>query len=442
MSFRLRLTVLTAIAVTAAIVGASFLVYYVDRGQMIGQVDSELNASRSLPGVKLATDALKGPPPGFKVTGSNATVRLRLRRGAGKIVVPQSLTLVQIEVRRRGTAGPPGQALGFATTEVGGVHSRVLSFATSNAVVHLSASLVGVDRNLAHLRWLLVLISIGGIGAAVLLGALVSGRALAPLRRLTATTEDIVATGDLSRRTGQRGRDEISRLSTRLDELLAMLESSLRTQRQLVADASHELRTPITTVRANVELLAEPGSLDERERAELIVDVREELESMTTLVGELVELARGEEPDLTPSEFRLDEIVRSAVDRTARRSPEVSFRTRLEPSLVTGVPERVERAVSNLLDNARKWSPANSTVDVAVHDGLVEVRDRGPGIAEEDRPLVFNRFYRSSAARGMPGAGLGLSIVKQIADAHHGTVTIESAPDGGAILRLQLAPGT
>jgi two-component system sensor histidine kinase MprB len=316
----------------------------------------------------------------------------------------------------------------------------VLTVTAPGGVVRLSTSLVGVDRNLAHLRWLLILISVGGVGAALLLGALVSGRALAPLRRLTATTEDIVATGDLSRRTGQRGRDEISRLSARLDELLAMLESSLRTQRQLVADASHELRTPITTVRANIELLAGPGRLSQGERAELLLDVREELESMTTLVSELVELARGEEPDPRPSEFRLDEVVRTAVDRTARRSPGVSFRAQLEPSVVTGVPHRVERAVSNLLDNARKWSPPSETVDVAVHDGLVEVRDRGPGIAVDDRPLVFNRFYRSPAARGMPGAGLGLAIVKQIADAHGATVTIDSPPEGGAVVRLQLSP--
>jgi two-component system sensor histidine kinase MprB len=228
----------------------------------------------------------------------------------------------------------------------------------------------------------------------------------------------------------------------RLDELLAMLDSSLRTQRQLVADASHELRTPITTLRANVELLAEPGSLDDGERAEMIRDVREELESMTTLVAELVELARGEEHELAPKEFRLDEVVRTAVDRAAKRSPDLAFRTQLSPSTVTGMPERVERAVSNMLDNARKWSPPSETVDVSVHEGVVEVRDHGPGIADEDKPLVFNRFYRSESARGTPGAGLGLAIVKQIADAHGGSVSVASAPGGGAILRLQLSPAS
>jgi two-component system sensor histidine kinase MprB len=133
-----------------------------------------------------------------------------------------------------------------------------------------------------------------------------------------------------------------------------------------------------------------------------------------------------------PREFRLDVVVGAAVERAARRAPALSFRTRLEPTVVRGVPERVERAVANLLDNARKWSPASETVDVTVQDGLVEVRDRGPGIADEDIPLIFNRFYRS--------AGLGLAIAKQIADAHHGEISAACAADGGAILRLRLAP--
>jgi len=194
------------------------------------------------------------------------------------------------------------------------------------------------------------------------------------------------------------------------------------------------------TEHENVRLAVPNRGFRPVSSTELLADVQEELESMTTLVAELVELARGEEPDVVPREFRLDEVVQTAVDRVARRAPALSFRTKLEPSLVVGVPERVERAVSNLLDNARKWNPADKAVEVAVHDGLVEVRDHGPGIAAEDVPLVFNRFYRSRAARGMPGAGLGLSIVKQIADAHGGSVSVDQAPDGGAVLRLRLLP--
>ncbi|MES1248368.1 MAG: HAMP domain-containing sensor histidine kinase, partial [Actinomycetota bacterium] len=272
------------------------------------------------------------------------------------------------------------------------------------------------------------------------LGLLVSGRAVAPLRRLTETAERIVETGDLSERTGKEGRDEISRLPAKLDELLATAEAALLAQRQLVADASHEPRTPIATLRANVELLAAPGSLDAAERAELVADVHEELESMTALVAELVELARGEEREIAPTEFRLDELVRREVERAQRRWPGVRFRSELSPSVVTGVPQRVERALANLLDNARKWSPPGAPVDVAVRDGMVEVRDHGPGVAAEDVPRVFDRFYRSGSARAQPGAGLGLAIVKQIADAHGGSVAVEQAAGGGGVFRLRLLP--
>jgi two-component system sensor histidine kinase MprB len=436
MSFRMRLTVLVSLAVAAAIVGTSFVVYYTDRSQLIDQIDSELKASQALLPPR---DAHFGPSHGGPPGPSSKAVSRTIAIGSRQIVLPSSLTAVQVSVASRAAGVAFARPPRFSNRTIKGVHLRVLTFVLPNRVVQISGSMQEVDRNLAHLRWLLVFISLGGIGAAAILGSLVSRRAIAPLRRLTETTERIVETGDLSERTGQRGRDEISRLSTRLDELLASLDASLRAQRQLVADASHELRTPIATLRANVELLADPGALDANERAEVLVDAQDELESMTTLVGELVELARGEEREVAPREFRLDDVVKAVVDRAARRSPGLSFRTQLEPSVVTGVPERVERAVSNLLDNARKWSPAGETVDVAVYDGRVEVRDRGPGIADEDVPLVFNRFYRSVTARGMPGAGLGLAIVKQIAEAHGGSVSIDRASDGGAIVWLQLS---
>jgi two-component system, OmpR family, sensor histidine kinase MprB len=444
MSFRLRLTVLVAVAVAVALVGASLVVYYTDRHELADQVDSDLTSTQYV----APLNAVVGLPvrAGFVAQGRVVqrpahpkTQYVRKLPPFFRVILPHSSAVLQVDVVRRKPSASPNVARRFTTETIKGVPWRVLTLSLPGLTVRISRSLVDVDRNLSHLRWLLVLISLGGIGAAALLGALVSRRAVAPLRRLTETTERIIDTGDLSERTGQHGRDEISRLSFRLDELLETLEASLRAQRQLVGDASHELRTPLATLRANVGLLADPGALDANERTELLGDVQNELEEMTTLVGELVELARGEERDIPPSEFRLDELVQTAVDRAARRAPALSFRTRLEPSLVTGVPERVDRAVANLLDNARKWSPASETVDITVHGALVEVRDRGPGIAPEDLPLVFNRFYRSARARGMPGAGLGLAIVKQIADAHGGSVTVDHAPDGGAILRLRLS---
>ena len=426
MSVRLRLTLLTSLAVLIAIAAASIVVYYVDRTQQMHQVDAELTASRKLL-----------PPFDARFGPAHALLRT-LPTGVRQIVLPRSLKAVQVNVHTSTAVTRVGRP-SFTTQTVSNVRSRVLTLTGSGLTVKLSTSLQDVDRNLAHLRWLLFFVCLGGVGAATLLGAMVSRRALAPLRRLTESTERIVETGDLTQRTGQRGRDEISRLSVQLDALLAGLDASLNAQRQLVADASHELRTPLAALRANVELLANPGALDPSERDELAADVRDELESMTALVGELVELARGEEQDVLPAEFRLDLLVQDAVDRTAKRAPQLAFRTELEPSVVCGVAERIERAITNLLDNARKWSPTGGTVDVRVKGTMVEVRDRGPGISEDDLPRVFDRFYRAPVARGMPGAGLGLAIVKQIAESRGGSVAAEAAPGGGTLVRLRLS---
>jgi two-component system sensor histidine kinase MprB len=432
MTFRLRLTLLASLAVAVAIAGTSVIVYYTYRGELMRQVDGDLKSSAKFSVLKSVVVGV-GPGP----VGPGNTVRKIIGpTKGGEVISSKSGAALSVRVRQ----GALAPTLGFATRRIGGVPSRILTVDVLGAQVEVARSLVDVDRSLARLRLLLAFISVGGIGVATALGAVVSGAALGPLRRLTERTERIVETGDLSERVGQPGRDEISRLSGRLDELLATLDSSLSTQRQLVADASHELRTPLATLRANVELLAGPITLDAGERAEIVTDVREELEAMSDLVGELVELARGEEPDVAHCEFRLDEVVRAAVERAARRAPGLSFRTQLEPTTISGVPERAERAVANLLDNARKWSPAGGTVDVTVRDATVEVRDEGPGIDVADEPLVFNRFYRSADARGMPGAGLGLAIVKQIADAHGGSVELDRAPGGGAIVRLRLSP--
>jgi two-component system sensor histidine kinase MprB len=220
--------------------------------------------------------------------------------------------------------------------------------------------------------------------------------------------------------------------------MLAALEQSTRAQRQLVADASHELRTPLTSLRTNIEVLGGGRELPPGEREKLLHDVNEQTRELTSLIAELIELARGEQPQPEPEDVRLDLVAADAVERARRNRPAVTFRTDLAESVVHGVPNNIERAVANLLDNAAKWSPPGGDVEVRVADGAVTVRDHGPGIDEEDLPYVFDRFYRAASARGMPGSGLGLAIVKQVAEAHGGTVAAERAEGGGTRITMLL----
>ncbi|MGZ8695676.1 MAG: sensor histidine kinase, partial [Gaiellaceae bacterium] len=289
-------------------------------------------------------------------------------------------------------------------------------------------------------RTLLLLAGLAGIGLAAVLGLLVSGAALAPIRRLTRATETVTETGDLSQRIEVHGRDELSLLAQRFNSMLEALEESTRAQRQLVADASHELRTPLTSLRTNIEVLARDRPLPPGERERLIADVLEQLGEMTALISELIELARGEQHVQEPEDVRLDLVTEAAVERARRNRPSVVFEADLHESPMRGVPSTLERAIGNLLDNAAKWSPPGGTVEVTVRDGEVRVRDHGPGIDPEDIPYVFDRFYRAKSARGMSGSGLGLAIVRQVAVQHGGQVWAEAAEGGGTVMHLLVGP--
>ena len=283
---------------------------------------------------------------------------------------------------------------------------------------------------------LLFLIAAVGIALAAGLGLVVAKAVLAPVQRLTRTAEEVSETRDLSRRIDASGNDELSRLAATFNTMLGALEDSARAQRQLVSDASHELRTPLTSLRTNIEVLARDEALPPGDREQLLRDVTEQLTEMTALIAELVELARGDQTPADPEDVRLDLVTADAIERTRRNRPGVTFKAPLEPSLIRGVPATVERAVSNLLDNAAKWSPAGGEIEVTVRDGELTVRDHGPGIDDADLPFVFDRFYRAPAARGMPGSGLGLAIVRQVAEAHGGTVVADRADGGGTLMRL------
>jgi two-component system sensor histidine kinase MprB len=261
-----------------------------------------------------------------------------------------------------------------------------------------------------------------------------------PVAQLTATAEHVASTRDLSQRIDAQGEDEVSRLARAFNTMLEALQRSQLAQRQLVADASHELRTPLTSLRTNMQVMARGGPPDEADRTRLRNDLVGQLEELTELVGDLVELAREEEPQPAHAEVvNFGELVEEAVERAQRHAPGIRFEPELEPSLVYGVAARLDRAVANLLDNAAKWSPPGAPVEVRLRGGELTVRDHGPGIAPGDRALVFERFYRAPEARSCPGSGLGLAIVRQVAESHGGTVTAEAADGGGALLRLHLS---
>ena len=442
MSFRARIALASAVAVALAVVLASALVYVVARGQLRAPIDDALD-QRADQIAHLPLESVKVPSgqtflnlqPGF----GEPNIYVQVVQANGKTIrAPFNATPLPVDSADLAVArGETGAFRG--DMEVDGTHLRVLTFPyTTGYAVQLARPLTEVDSALRNLKLFLLLIAAGGIAFATILGLVVSRAALGPVTRLTETAERVTETGDLSERIDVEGRDELSRLAATFNSMLAALEESNRAQRQLVADASHELRTPLTSLRTNIEVLASNRALPPAERQRLLTDVIEQVGEMTTLIAELIELARAEQQTAEPEELRLDLVAAEALERARRNRSEVLFTADLEETTVHGVPSTVERAIANLLDNAAKWSPPGGEVELAVRDGEVTVRDHGPGIADEDLPYVFDRFYRARSARGLPGSGLGLAIVRQVAEAHGGEVVAEHADGGGTRMTLRL----
>lgn len=431
MSFRARLTLSVAAAVALAVVLASAATYVLVRNQLRGTVDDGLR--------ERAAEIAQEPLDRVFFSSPFSSVYVQLVRQDNACRGPRG-DACGIPVNKSALAvARAGKGSFITDTHVDGTHLRVLTFAYAPGyAVQVAGSLSDVDRSLARIRTYLLLTAAIGIALAAALGLLVSRAALAPVRRLTEATETVTETGDLSERIDARGRDELSRLAGSFNTMLGALEESTRAQTQLVADASHELRTPLTSLRTNIEVLASERMLPAGERERLLNDVVEQLGEMTTLISELMNLARGEQQPTEPEDVRLDLLAAGAVERAQRNRLGVTFKTDFDESFVHGVPATIERAIANLLDNAAKWSPEGAEVEVIVRDGTVTVRDHGPGIDEEDLPYIFDRFYRASSARGQPGSGLGLAIVRQVAEAHGGGVVAERADGGGTRVALRL----
>ena len=451
MSLRRRISFVAAAAVAIAVVLAACVCYFVVRGQLRGQVDAALKAQasavqhgdlesvgQSFPGIPATAG---GPAPYGQFVASDGTVA----QPRGSLPLP---------VDARAIAVADGRSNGYlGDITVGGNHLRELTFPMTLNVdgqleavaIQLARPLGPIDHVLSRLRLILLLLVAGGIALAAALGRVAARRVLAPLSEVTQTAQHIGETDDLSSRLVVHADDEVGQLATRFNEMLerlqgsrAALDESVRAQRQLVADASHELRTPVTSLRTNIEvLLANPG-LDDDERERLLADVVGQRKERTGLGGDLIELARGDLPAGSVEDTRLDRIVEESLARARRNSPGIHFEAELAPVIVEGVPERLGRAVNNLLDNAARHSPPGGTIEIVVGADGVRVRDHGPGIDQQDLPQVFDRFFRGINSRGKQGSGLGLAIVRQVTEQHGGTATAANAPDGGAIFTLHL----
>ena len=352
---------------------------------------------RGFGGRRFGPDALPGPP-GRR--GGSADYVAVVDASGNVLGMAGDALIAPTPADVRVAAGEEGARL--ADRDVDGLHLRVLTvpFGATGAIL-LGRSLEGVDRTLERLALLLVLLCLAGTALAGLLGHRAAGRYTAVLRRLA---------------------------------------TARAAQRQLVADASHELRTPVTALRTNAEVLLDGDGLTPEQRRALLSDVVDQAEELTALVGDVIELARGEQAPDAVEDVRLDALVAEAVERARRHAPQVSFAADLRPVSLEGVPDRLGRAVNNLLANAAAYSPRGGVVEVLVREGGLAVRDHGPGVPAGELEQIFDRFRRGSGAREQGGSGLGLAIVKQVAEAHGGRAEARLAAGGGLEVRLVL-PG-
>lgn len=309
-----------------------------------------------------------------------------------------------------------------------------------------------IDEVLERLQMKLAAMAAIGFAAAAIAGFALATRIVAPIRRLTSTAEHIAATRDLSAPIPEGGTDEIGSLTRSFSTMVGSLAESRDQQERLISDASHEMRTPLTSMRTNLELLARADNLPLDERREVIDDLQFETNELTALLTELVELATdqsagGEPREETDFMVLCTNIVERARRRTGREISVNDITAETGPNGTENTPgsrlvevraHMIERAISNLVDNAIKYSPAALPIEVTTNGGRVEVRDHGAGIASEDLPRVFDRFYRATSARTEPGSGLGLAIVSQIVENHGGRVFASNHPDGGAIVGFEL----
>ena len=443
-SLQWRLALLTgaSVAISVLLVGAT--TFTVTRWSLLDQLDRELvqvaqNATASVAADyadmgRLSAGLLVASNGLLAVVGADASVAQM--PGQSRDIAPTA-TEVSIARLQFGSSARTLDADGV-TYRVVAVPMRIDS--STPVAVMFARPMSGLETTLGTL-WVVLLIA-GGLGVATAtLAALWTGRAvLAPVRRLSQAVKSVTQTDELNP-IRIYGRDDLGELTQSFNAMLRSLAQSREQQRQLIADAGHELRTPLTSMRTNIELLVADdtsGMLPEGARTEVLGDVAAQLGEFSALVGDLVALTRDDHLQRPHELVDLADITVAAVERARRRGPGIEFDMSLETTPIMGDPSTLERAITNLLDNAVKFSPSDGVIRVHLEEGELTIIDQGPGIEEDDLPLVFDRFYRSDKARNTPGTGLGLAIVAHTAEVHGGSVKAGNQPGAGAKFTLRL----
>ncbi|MFV0428025.1 MAG: ATP-binding protein [Arachnia sp.] len=448
-SLQARLASLTGLSVALATLFVGGTAYLATRVSLLDQIDADLLAAARAAATLISADLDNlGGVTGEGLQTSQQLLSLVSADGTVRVPPGQEITVApeaaEIAIARVQS--------GYSTrTAVGsdGLTYRVVSVAMTAAdghyAVQFSRPATVLDSALRALTIVVILTGIVGVLITTVTSLVAAQGALAPVRRLSRAVSSVTRTDELNP-IRIYGRDDLGQLTQSFNAMLRSLQSSRERQRQLIADAGHELRTPLTSMRTNIELLVaddKTGMLPEGARSEILDDVSAQLGEFSALVGDLVALTRDDHLHKEPELVDLEEVTQAALERAMRRGPGIAFDAQLDNSTVMGDPQTLERAITNLLDNAVKFSPPDGTVHVRLEAGALTVIDSGPGIAEEDLPHIFDRFFRSDRARNTPGTGLGLSIVAHTVDAHSGTIRASNQPGAGAkfVMRIPLADG-
>jgi two-component system sensor histidine kinase MprB len=439
LTLKSRFTLVAAGAVAAVALAITAVAFVAIRTDLENQVRQEV-ATRAASVDHLARQFHGRVPNGWvpphSSPGFGAITYTQVITSAGVVWAPPNDRglLTPSEAAIEVAAGAPSF---YAVSEVNGTRAMVLTAPLAPGLaMQVAEPLTSTDSQVARVGATLATLSAIGVLVATLLGWAVARAGLSPVTRLASVAEEVSLTGDPDRRVEVGRRDELGRLATTFNAMLGALQRSLHAQRRLVTDASHELRTPLTSLRLNVDVLTENPDLPADERKEVLARVTDQVAELSRLVASVTDLARGEPPAADMFPVRLNAIAAEALDAARRDWPKTEFDAFLAGGVIEGSADRLRVAFKNLLDNAAKFGPPEGPVQVRLTGGEFTVRDHGPGIAEEDLPFVFDRFYRALSSRSAPGSGLGLAVVREIVIGHGGTIAAESAPRGGTVMRL------